>query len=261
MRPTIGLALGAGTARGLAHLGVLKAFEEESIPIDYIGGTSMGSIVGGFYAVGLELNRLESLANHLTWDHLTDLTVPRKGFISGKKAKEFFELLTKQKKFEDLDTPFVTVAVDIERGEEVVIDKGLVADGMRASMSIPGVYVPYELEGRLLVDGALLDRVPVKPVRDMGADIVIGVEVSRKMDGRSEVNSIFDVIMHSIDIMQEELAKNKSTGADLLIIPQVGDIPSAGLDKAQICIDKGYEAAKNDIPKIKELIEGWGEDE
>ncbi len=93
MRPTIGLALGSGSARGLAHLGVLRAFEEEKVPIDYLGGTSMGSIIGGFYAVGLELSRLESLANHLTWDHLTDLTVPRKGFIAGRKVKEFLIFL------------------------------------------------------------------------------------------------------------------------------------------------------------------------
>ncbi len=254
MKPSIGLALGAGSARGLAHLGVLKAFNESSITIDYLGGTSMGSIIGGFYAVGLDLDMLERLAVNLKWDDLTDITVPRKGLIAGKKAKKFFELLTHKKRFSQLDIPFVTVATDIERGEEVIINEGLVADALRASMSIPGVYVPYELEGRLLVDGALLTRVPVNPVRGLGADIVIGVEVSQNLIRGGEVNNIFDVILNSVDIMQQEIAEHKNTGADLLIVPDVSHIPSRGLDQVQECIDLGYQETKNKLPKIENLI-------
>ncbi|MCK8816940.1 patatin-like phospholipase family protein [Natroniella sulfidigena] len=257
MRPNIGLALGAGSARGLAHLGVLKAFEEEGLAIDYLGGTSIGSVVGGFFAAGLDLHMLERLAEQLTWDHLTDLTVPRKGLVAGKKAKEFFELLTQKKTFSQLELPFITVAVDIEHGEEVVIDSGLVADGMRASMSIPGVYVPYQLDGKKLVDGAVLNRVPVTPVRDLGADIVIGVDVSHKVNYQSEVSTIFDVIMNSIDIMQQEITKHKNHGADLLIKPQVGHVKSTDLDQAGECIDLGYQETKKAIPKIKNLIEEW----
>jgi NTE family protein len=261
MKPTLGVALGAGSARGLAHLGALKAFEEEGIEIDYLGGTSMGSVIGGFYAAGLSLNRLERLAIHLKWEHLTDITVPRKGLIAGNKVKEFFELLTHRKNFEDLNLPFVAVAADIEKGEEVVIKEGLVADGIRASMSIPGVYVPYELDGRLLVDGAVLNRVPVTPVREMGADIVVGVEVSYNVIHGTKVNNIFDVIINSIDIMQQEIAEHKNTGADILIIPEVGHIPTTGLDQAEECIKLGYQATKESIPKIKKLIEEWSLDE
>lgn len=257
MEPTIGLALGAGSARGLAHLGVLKVFEEEEIKIDYLTGTSMGSVIGGFYATGIDLHRLESLATHLTWDHLTDITVPRKGLVAGNKVKEFFELLTQKKSFDDLNIPFAAVAADIEKGKEVVIKEGQLAEALRASMSIPGIYVPYELEGRLLVDGALLTRVPVSPAREMGADIVIGVEVSHNVSRANKVNNIFDVIMNSIDIMQQEIAEYKNTGADLLLIPEVGDIPSMGLDQAQKCIDLGYQSAKEAIPKIRSLIEEW----
>ncbi|WP_408956543.1 patatin-like phospholipase family protein [Natroniella sp. ANB-PHB2] len=261
MKPSIGLALGAGSARGLAHLGVLKVFEEEGILIDYLAGTSIGSIVGGFYAVGLDLHMLERLAKHLTWDHLTDLTVPRRGLIAGNKAKEFFELLTKKKNFNQLELPFATVAVDIENGEEVIIDSGLVADGIRASMSIPGVYVPHQLDGRKLVDGAVLNRVPVSAVRGLGADIVIGVDVSHKVNYKSEVSTIFDVIMNSIDIMQQEITKHKNHGADLLIRPPVGHIKSTDLDQARECIDLGYQSAKEAIPKFKNLIEEWNMDE
>ncbi|WP_018249689.1 patatin-like phospholipase family protein [Orenia marismortui] len=261
MKPTLGLALGAGSARGLAHIGVLKAFEEEEIKIDYIGGTSMGSIIGGFYSAGQELDKLEKLATHLKWEHLTDITVPRKGLIAGNKIRDFFDLLTQNKDFSDLQIPFVALAADIETGEEVIIDKGLVADAMRASMSVPGIYIPYELEGKKLVDGAVINRVPVSPVRELGADLVIGVEVSHNLIHGSKVNNIFDVIMNSIDIMQQELAKHKNTGADLLIIPEVGNIPSTGLDHAERSIDLGYKAAKELIPKIRKLIEEWDNNE
>ena len=261
MRPSIGLALGAGSARGLAHLGVLKAFEESEIDINYLGGTSMGSIIGGFYAVGLDFDMLERLAVNLKWDHLTDITVPRRGLIAGNKVRDFFELLTHKKTFDQLDIPFVTVATDIERGEEVIIKEGLVADALRASMSIPGIYVPYELEGRLLVDGALLTRVPVSSVRELGADIVIGVEVSQNVIRGGGVNNIFDVIMNSVDIMQQEIAEHKNTGADLLIIPEVAHIPSRGLDHAQECIDLGYQAVQKLLPKVENLIKEWTDDE
>ncbi|GAB6098491.1 patatin-like phospholipase family protein [Halanaerocella petrolearia] len=254
MKPTIGLALGAGSARGVAHLGVLKAFKEEGIEIDYLAGTSIGSIIGGFYAAGLDLHMLERLAIHLEWDHFTDVTVSKQGLVAGNKVKEFFQLLTHNKAFSDLNLPFVAVAADIERGEEVVLDEGLVADALRASMSIPGIYIPYELKGRKLVDGALLNRVPISALREMGADIAIGVEVSYIVDQNYNVSNIFDVIMSSIDIMQHELAQHKRLEADLLLIPEVGHIPSTDLSQAKECIELGYQVAKEKIPQLREMI-------
>ncbi|MGM0369748.1 MAG: patatin-like phospholipase family protein [Bacillota bacterium] len=261
MGATVGLALGAGSARGLAHIGVLKAFDEEGITVDYIAGTSAGSIIGGFYAANLDLHMLERLATHIEWDHLTDITVPRKGLIAGNKIKEFFQLLTKDKNFSELEIPFVAIATDIEKGENVVLDSGPVAEALRASMSIPGVFVPYRLNGHLLVDGALLNRVPTAEVRDLGADIVIGVEVSSSAGQDRKVANIFDVIMNSIDIMQQELAHSKRVGADFLIMPDLGDVGSTELTKAQHCIDLGYKAAKNKADEIKKMIAGRTESE
>jgi NTE family protein len=152
-RAKIGLALGAGSARGVAHIGVLQVLEEAGINIDYLTGTSMGSLIGSFYAAGMDLKRLEGLAYQMDWDLITDITVPLKGLLSGKKTKEFVQLLTKNKKFSELEVPFAVVAADIQSGEEVVIKEGLVADAVRGSVSIPGVYVPYQLGENLLVDG------------------------------------------------------------------------------------------------------------
>jgi len=254
MKPTVGLALGAGSARGLAHIGVLKALEESEIEVDYIAGTSAGAIIGGFYASGLDLHMLERLATHIEWDNLTDITLPRRGLLAGDKMKEFFQLLTKRKKFSELEIPFAAVATDVEKGQNVVIDSGIVAEGLRASMSVPGVFVPHELDGRLLVDGALLNRVPTAEARNLGADIVIGVEVSPIDSQARKVNNIFDVIMNSIDIMQQELAQSKRIGADLLITPDVEGIGATELERSQDCIDFGYQAAQEKMEKIKKLI-------
>ncbi|AGB41375.1 putative esterase of the alpha-beta hydrolase superfamily [Halobacteroides halobius DSM 5150] len=260
MSAKIGLALGAGSARGIAHIGVLKALQEEGIAIDYLAGASIGSVVGGFYAAGSDLHMLERLAIHLEWDHFTDITVSKQGLVAGNKVKEFFQLLTKGKTFADLNLPFSAVAADIEKGEEVVIKEGLVADALRASMSIPGIYIPYELEGKKLVDGAVLNRVPVSAVKEEGADIAIGVEVSYNLVRSYNVNTIFDVIMSSIDIMQQEIAQHKNVEADILIVPEVGHIASTDLSQAQECIQLGYQAAKEKIPEIKRLINEYNKE-
>ena len=261
MEPTIGLALGAGSARGLSHIGVLKALEEANVEVDYLAGTSAGAIIGGFYAAGLDLHMLERLATHIQWDDLTDVTFPRRGLIAGDKMKEFFQLLTKQKYFSDLELPFAVVAADVEKGENIVIDSGSVAEGLRASMSVPGVFVPYELDDRLLVDGALLNRVPTAEVKELGADFVIGVEVSPIDFTSRKVNNIFDVILNSIDIMQQELAQNKKVGADLLIEPELDDIGPTELERGQECIDLGYQAAQERLPEIKKIATGGSEGE
>ncbi len=256
MEPKIGLALGAGSARGVAHLGVLEAFEEASIEIDLLAGTSIGSIIAGFYASGIDLAMTQKLAMNINWDYLNDYTVPKKGLMSGKKVKEFIELLTKNKTFSELEIPFAAVATDIERGEEVIIKQGKVADALRASMSIPGIYVPYKLEGRTLVDGAVLNRVPVQVVKNMGADIVVGVNVTQNLVDKN-VNNIFDVILNSIDIMQQEITNHKKIGADLEINPDIEHIDSRSLEQAEECIKLGYQAAKVEISKLEKIIKRW----
>ncbi|MBM7623804.1 patatin-like phospholipase family protein [Sporohalobacter salinus] len=255
-KPTIGLALGAGAAKGIAHIGVLQALKEENVNIDYLAGTSIGSMIGGFYAAGLDLEWLESIAYQINWDLLTDLTVPRKGLIAGDKVKEFVQLLTKSKKFSDLDIPFAAVATDIEKGEEIVLQEGLVAEAIRASTSIPGVYVPYQIGDRLLVDGAILNRVPVNVVQNLGADIIIGVDVSFDFQG-NEVNNIFDVILTSIRIMEQEVYNTRIIETDVLIKPEVGHIAPQDLDRAEECVAAGIEAAQKALPRIRESIERW----
>ncbi len=250
----IGLALGSGGARGLAHLGVIELLEKENIPINVIAGTSMGSIIGGLYASDIPVKYMKGLARELDWDNLSDITFPRKGLIKGEKMLQLFQILTKRKNFSDLKIPFAAIACDIEHGERIVIKTGSVARAIRASIAIPGIFVPFSHQGKYLVDGALLDRVPVSATRKLGADIVIAVDI-RISEVNSPVNNIFDVLFNTFDIMQYEFQKLKNSGADITINPDLADITTFDLERSHECIEAGYRAAQKKLPKIKEILE------
>ena len=193
--PKVGFVLGAGAAKGFAHLGVLKVLEAENIPFDLIVGCSMGSVFGALYGAGVDLHLLEKMLEHLPQKQLFDLAVPKMGLIRGHRLEALLRLLTKDKDFSQLDIPLFVVAVDIEKGEKVVINEGSVAEAVRASIAIPGIFAPKRWRDRLLVDGAVLERVPVGVARKCGADIVIAVDVKFGGEGRRElkITNIFEV--------------------------------------------------------------------
>jgi NTE family protein len=252
-RPKIVLALGSGGARGFAHIGVLQVLEEMGIPLYGIAGASIGSVVGSFYASGMELRYIESLAVHMKRRLWLDFTYPKMGFVAGTKITEMIRLLTQDKQFEDLNMPLAVVATDILNGERVVFRSGPVYLAVRASLSIPGIFVPVNIDGRLLIDGGVIDRVPIPVAREMGADIVIGVDVGL-YDSLPPVKSIFDVILQSIDIMEREIMKIRSQEADLLIRPKVGHISSTAFTDVEECIELGRQAMREQADQLLELI-------
>jgi NTE family protein len=256
--PKIGLALGSGGARGFAHLGVLKVLEEENIPISYIAGSSIGALVAALYASGLGLDRLYKLAKSFRRNDFIDLTIPKMGLIAGKRITEFIRLLTKGKKIEELEIPIAIVATDLQTGAKVVFRQGDVARAVRASISIPGIFVPAEVDGRLLVDGGVVDRVPVSVAREMGADIVIAVDVS-PVNVNSEITSIFDVILQSLDILQDEIVSHRQLASDVMIRPRVEAYSSRAFTDIEEIIAIGEEEARKDIAKIRQAIEKWKE--
>jgi NTE family protein len=258
MRPKIGLALGSGGARGFAHLGVIKVLEEENIPIDLIAGSSMGALVASLYASGLGIERLYKLAKAFKRNDYIDLTVPKMGLISGRRIKEFVRLLTKGKRIEDLHIPIGIVATDLQKCEKVVFRTGLIADAVRASISIPGIFVPEQIDGRLLVDGGVIDRIPVSVAREMGADIVIAVDVSH-VKVNEEISSIFDVILQSIDILQDELVRHREVASDVMIRPRVEQFSSRAFTHIEEIITIGEEETRKQLTKIHEAIAKWKE--
>jgi len=180
--PKIGLALGSGAARGLAHIGVLKALEEEAIPIDIISGTSMGAIIGAYYAKERQAAILEEVALGIDWKKLArlldlNLALLQKGFVHGYKVKEFLQSLIGDVKFEDLEIPLAVVAADAETTEEIIITKGSVIEAVRASISMPVIFTPVKWQDRFLIDGGVVNPVPADVARNMGAEIVIAVNV------------------------------------------------------------------------------------
>lgn len=260
VRPKIGLALGSGGARGFAHLGVIKVLREAGIPVDLIAGSSMGALVACFYGAGIDMDRLYKLSGAFKRKYYLDFTVPKMGFIAGNRIKEFIRLFTHGKNLEELDIPVAVVATDLIAGEKVIFRDGPISDAVRASISIPGILVPEKLNGRILVDGGVADRVPVSVVKEMGADIVIAVDVA-KVKKNAEITSIFDVIMQSIDIMQKELVISREAASDIMIRPHVEMYSSRAFTNIEEIIKIGEDEARKHLSQIQNVIDQWKETE
>ena len=269
-RKKVGLALGGGTARGLAHIGVLTVLEKEGIPIDLIAGTSAGAIFGSLYAQGKDASEIKELALDLERHKLArfiDPSLSKTGFIKGQKIKDLLvSFIGGDIKFSDLRIPFACVATDIETGEEVVIDRGSVPEALRASISIPGIFTVVKRGGRYLVDGSLTNPVPVSLAKRMGADFIIAVNVIPDVADRVhrvakegtkdfKAPNIIHIIVQSIYIGTYSLARSNLEGADIVIEPKVAHIGAGDFHRAQECILQGELAAQNSIPEIKRELE------
>lgn len=252
-KPKIVLALGGGGARGFAHIGVLQVLEEAGIAIDGIVGTSMGALIGATYAVGTDLYYLAQLVEYLGWEDLIDLRLPRLGLIDGVKVQTLIDLLTKGKKFEDLPIRYWAIATDLMRGEAVIFKSGPLAPAIRASISIPGVFNPVELSGKILVDGAVVAGVPVRVAQKMQADIIVAVNVGFDHT-QHQVNTLFDVMSKVMDIMGNQLDQGQMGLADLVIVPNLGNIGTLNFQRAKECVHVGREATLKILPFLETKI-------
>ena len=264
----IGLALSGGAARGLAHVGVIDVLQKEGIPIDMIAGTSAGAVMGAVYASGQDTGKMIEHALDPHWKKIPmiDPSFPKTGFIKGRKIKNLLSsFLGGNIRFSDLKIPFACVATDIDTGEEVVINSGSVADALRASISIPGVFTIVKWEGRYLVDGGLTTPVPVNVVKQMGADFVIAVNVNPDVSnrlgksGKVRVKAhkephILQIIMQSIYITTYSVARNSLADADVVIEPDLENIGAGDFHKAGEMITRGQHAARKAIPEIKRRL-------
>jgi len=181
-RKKIGLVLGSGSARGFAHIGVLLVLDKYGIKPDYIAGTSIGAAIGALYCSGMSPEYMRRLAITTEWQDLLDFTVPKTGMIEGNNIEEYIQALTNNNKFSELRIPLSVIATDIRHAQKVVFTEGNVARAVRASISIPGVFSPVLIDSRELVDGGLVDPIPVDVVRKMGADIIIAVDISKDLE-------------------------------------------------------------------------------
>ena len=256
--PTIGLALSGGAARGMAHVGVLRALLENDIPIDFIAGTSAGSIVGGAFAAGMPVEEIAQLSRDLRWRDIGRVTVSRLGIQSNERLEQFLRARLPKIRFEEMQVPFAAVATDLKSGAAVVLkDEGDVPFAIRASCAIPGWYVPVlDNEGRQLVDGGLVAVVPSSVTRSLGADLVIAVDVNAEgatFFGAS--NSLIGVLLQSMLVVQRTASHYQIESADLVIRPRVGHIRWDEMGRAEELIEAGYAAAIEAVPDIRQLFQ------
>ncbi len=249
----IGLALGGGAFRGMAHIGIIQVLEENGIPVDLVAGTSVGALIGGVYACGTAPRLLEKLALSLNMRDYYDVVMPREGFIKGDRMLTLLRTLTGNKDFSQTKIPFCAVAADINSGERVELSSGKLCDAIRASISLPGVFVPHRIGKRVLCDGGLVDRVPLSTARDMGADLVIAVDVGYK-GYEMKPNGILEILLHAFDIMDWELTKVRVLSAEVLISPEMQHIDYTTLRDAEECIEIGRQECEKYLPAIRDAI-------
>lgn len=287
-RQKIGLVLGGGGARGASHIGVLRELERMRVPVDYIAGTSMGAIIGGLYASGLTPDEIEEAVNSIDWVGLFNDDSPRedlsfrrkrddtlnligaklgvsadgvklsKAVVQGQKFDLELNRLTQSvaqvENFDDLAIPFRAVATDLARGEPVVLSEGHLALALRASMSVPAAFAGVEMDGLYLVDGGVSNNLPIDVVRDMGADIVIAVDLAAPLKSTEELNSSLDVIGQLVNLLTYRNAKRQVaslTAQDILIRPELGDLGSADFTRAYQAVEDGEIATKKQQGALK----------
>jgi NTE family protein len=259
-KPKVALVLGGGAARGFAHVGVIRALEQEKIPIDLVVGTSVGSLIGAIYAHDGNSFELEWTAFALEKDEIFDYGLLNAftgmGTAKGAKLEAFITSKVPVANIEELKIPFAAVATDLNRGTMVVLDTGSVGRAVRASSAIPGVFQPVEHQGKILVDGGLIDNVPVSVAREKGADLVIAVDIGKQVSNFN-IADIIDVMLQSITIMSAENARFKKREADILIAPNIGDVGMLDFTQKKRCMQAGIEATQKMMPEIKAMIEAW----
>jgi NTE family protein len=252
--PGIGLALGGGFARGIAHIGVLKVLEEENIPIHFVAGTSVGALIGAAYCSGLSVEECEQFAERVRFKHFARWTLSRCGFASNQRMIGFLDHLLKVKTFEDLKIPLAVTATDFSTGEGVVFHSGPLVDPVRASCAYPGMFLPVKLNGRLLVDGMLAYPVPTQPLRDMGASRVLAVSLKGKWTNLEGPRHVFEVIGQCFAIAQEMNSSQWKQAADLVVEPDVHLYKYDDFEHSADLVKAGETAMRAALPEVRKWI-------
>ncbi|MDH4028981.1 MAG: patatin-like phospholipase family protein, partial [Nitrospirota bacterium] len=255
----IAVVLGAGAARGFAHIGVLKILETNNIPVHMVVGTSAGSLVGSMYAYGYGAYQIQSMALMIERGDIIDLTVPDNGFVKGERLEAFMNKKFRNTPLEKFKTPFYAVATNIQNGQEAVFTQGSAGRAVRASCSIPGVFMPMKIGDSMYVDGGVVSPVAVDAARRYGADVVIAVDISADLD-QTQPSGTIDTILQAVNIMYSRLSEKQIGRADVVIRPRVGQFGSSDFDRRHEAVLEGEKAALEALPAIKEIIEKLRQD-
>ncbi len=252
MKPNnkIGLALGGGAILGAAHIGVLKAFAEENIPVSAISGTSIGALVAALYAFDVSLDEIEKIAMDLDWLDISGFAFSRLGLLTNEKMGKKIKDVLGEVQFSDARIPLSVIATDVGRFEKVVLDSGDVARAVMASASVPGIFIPVEIDDRMLVDGGLMENVPISPLQNKAMDIIVGVDLNA---GRKFKNpeDLIDVLLNAIDIAIDNATRIQTQKVDLLITPALSAYNRTDTECIRDLIREGYTAARGRLAPLK----------
>ncbi|MDO9508566.1 MAG: patatin-like phospholipase family protein [Thermovirgaceae bacterium] len=245
----IGLALGGGAVLGAAHIGVLKALKENDVSIACLAGTSVGAFVGAFCAFGMEWEEIDKIARDLKWLDVSRVSISQYGLLSNRKLGDLIIEHVGDVSFDQAKIPLAMVATDITTGEKVVLREGSVASAVMASSCIPGIFVPVEMDGRLLVDGGIVENVPLTPLQEMGADLIIGVDLnSGRRDERPQ--NIVEVLLRSFNFMLASATRLQTEEADILIQPDLSGFNMYDMDQEGDLFEAGYLEAMKMLRKV-----------
>jgi NTE family protein len=257
--PVIGVALGGGFARGIAHIGVLKVLEQEGVPVRLVAGTSVGALIGASYCSGLSIAEMEELAHRTRFTSFARWTLSRYGFASSDRMTSFLNRTLKVKTFEELRIPLGVTATDFNTGEGVLFHSGQIIDPVRASCAYPGIFLPVNLGGRYLVDGMLSHPVPTRPLREMGADRVLAVHLKSTWAKGGAPRHLFDVIGQSFAIAQDAMSSLWRQAADVVVEPEVGEFAYDDFKRADDLIRLGEIAMRQSLPTVRQWLESPAE--
>ena len=272
LRKKIGLVLGGGGARGFAHIGVLKWIEENKIPIDYVAGTSIGAVIGALHCLGYTAEEIENLAKKTEFKKLFDFTLSRKGLIKGEKIKNYLNQIFKGKKFSDLKKPLFVVAADIKNLEEVIFNRGDLVKAVQASISIPGIFIPVQNKERILVDGGILNNLPIKTLESKNPDYIIAVnlagvktlqktyETAVTEEDTSKISNLVKTFLGVYNLINLTLLEKNMINSEriLVISPNLEGIKISSFEKIDEGIKEGYSSAKENSKKIKFFVRKEG---
>ena len=247
---TIGLALGGGAAKGVAHIGVLKALEDADIEVDYIAGTSVGAMIAALYAFKVDVETIGSLARRLTMSKVTSFKLNKTGFFSTESLRELMLEYVGDVAIEDAAIPLSIVATDINSGEEIVLTSGSVVDGVCASAAIPGIYIPVEINGRTLVDGGLVQNVPIEALQTAGAGVTIASHLN-SVSHYQEISHVLDVMRNAFEIAVSQHTQDQLKEADLLISMDLSDFSLRdNTERYDELFNIGHQAATVQLTKL-----------
>jgi len=238
-----GLALGGGAVLGAVHVGVLKVLKEKNIKIDCVSGTSIGSFIGALYAFGVDIDEIEKMTRDLRWLDISEISLSKFGLMSNEKFGELLAEHIGDKNIEDAKIPLRIITTDIATGDKVILEKGNLADAVRASACIPGIFKPIEIDGRMLVDGGIVENVPVTPLLDMGADRIIAVQLTVS-DAAKRPDHIVEVLLNTFEFMITNISKPYLEDVDVLIKPDLSGFDKVDTDQISDLITKGYKEAE-----------------